>query len=206
MPVIVLLAIGFDPWLFESQRAAWRSSGCVVSPAASISEGINHFRDGDFDAVLLGSLLSERSRERIVSLIRSSGSGTPILCVTEPSGSCGSCEFAAIKNEPKAVAQRIAELLVSRLKKPAANAASGAGRSPAPVRLPTMNTGRSGVKLRARRAAQWELSLEQLTLPKLPDSPGVTICFRAQGQACAKGGELIQPKVNPSGRWAANAG
>src|ERR1700744_1420310 len=113
MPVTVVLAVDVDPWLVESQRTLWRSSGQIVTPAASISEGINHFRDGDFDAVLLGGLLSEESRERIVSLIRSFGSTIPILCATERCVSCEACEFAPANSEPTAVMRQIAELLAN---------------------------------------------------------------------------------------------
>jgi len=204
MPVTVVLAIGFDAWLFESQRTLWRSSGHFVTPAASISEGINHFSEGDFDAVLLGGMLSEQSRERIISLMRSSGSTIPVLCVTEASASCEACQFAAHSSEPTAVMRQIAELLANPPKKPAANAAmaSKTGRLPVSWRARAMGTSRSGVKRNAQRAAQWEFDIEQLLLPELTDSPCFTICFHARSQAGAKGGGAIQLCANSSGRMA----
>ena len=204
MPVTVVLAIGFDPWLFESQRTLWRSSEHVVTPVASISEGINHFREGDFDAVLLGGLLSEQSRERIISLIRSSGSTIPILCVTEPSGNCRACEFAPVENEPTAVMRQIGELLADPPKKTGAGAvvASKGRCSSAFGPLPAMEFSRSGIKHNEQRAAQWEFDIEQLPLPELTDRPCFTICFHAAAasQASAKAGGAIQPSANSSRR------
>lgn len=204
MSMTVVLAVGFDPWLFESQRTLWRSSEHFVTPAASISEGINHFRDGDFDAVLLGGSLSESGRERIISLIRSSGSTIPILCVAESSGSCQACEFASIGNEPTAVMQRIADLLANRPRKPAGNGvvAGEGGRTPTSGGLGAIDISRSGIKRRAHRAVQWEFNIEQLPLPELTDSPCFTICFHAASQASRKVSGAIQLSANSSGRRA----
>jgi hypothetical protein len=204
MPVTVVLAIGLDPWLFESQRTLWRSSGHFVTPAASITEGISHFRDGDFDAVLLGDLLSELSRERIISLIRSSGSTVPVLCLAEASANCEACEFAAPDSEPTAVMRRITGLLTNPPKKSAANAvpASTTGVFPVSWRSRALVNNRSGIKLRAQRAAQWEFDLEQLSLPELGDRACYTICFDAAKQGRAKGNGLSQPLINTSGQRA----
>jgi hypothetical protein len=201
MPVTVVLAIGFDPWLFESQRTLWRSSGHFVTPATSISEGINHFRDGDFDAVLLGGMLSEESRERIISLIRSSGSTIPILCVLEPSGKCKACEFAATASEPAAVMQQIAKLLANPPKRNVADTVRGVGRFPASGRSRGMEVGRSGVKLCSQRAGLPKLNVAPFPLLELTDSSCFTICFDAAREASTKRG-VRQPNPNSSGRSA----
>ena len=189
MPVTVVLAIGFDPWVLESQRTVWRSSGHFVTPGGTIVEAIHQFRDGDFDAVLLGNSLSPKSRERIISLIRSSGSTIPVLCITKPSGNCETCEFAA-SVEPTALMQRIRELLGTSPKKPVVSvvAASANDRSPA-FRGPfALEKSRSAVRRRVLRASRLEAELEELIEHGSSDNSGTTVCYRDARLTSAKAG------------------
>jgi DNA-binding response OmpR family regulator len=53
VPVTVLLAVGLDSSLLESQRSVCQSAGYNVTSAGSIREGIDQFHKGDFDLILL---------------------------------------------------------------------------------------------------------------------------------------------------------
>jgi len=59
----------------------WRSAGYFVVSAYSIGEAINLFNDGDFDLVVLGDSVSIENRQRLTSMIRASGSQTPMACI-----------------------------------------------------------------------------------------------------------------------------
>src|ERR1022692_797192 len=78
MPVTVVLAVGLDSWLLATKTRVWRSAGYFVVSAESIGEAIDLFNDGDFDLVVLGHYISIENRERLTSLIRASGSQTPV--------------------------------------------------------------------------------------------------------------------------------
>ncbi len=39
MPITVARAIGFDPWLFETERTVSRTARYFVTPASSVGEG-----------------------------------------------------------------------------------------------------------------------------------------------------------------------
>jgi hypothetical protein len=111
MSIRVVLAIGFDPWWFEGQRRSWQLSGNFVTSVGTTAEAIRQFRDGDFDAVLLGRSLLRKTKERIIEWIRSTGSTVPVLCVVEPTSACAMCEFGMTNGEPSMLLRRIGELL-----------------------------------------------------------------------------------------------
>ena len=79
MPVTIALAIGFDPWLVESQRTAWRSAGCFVTGVNSVGEAIEQLRCGDFDLILLDPSIPPASRDQVTALVRACGSLIPRL-------------------------------------------------------------------------------------------------------------------------------
>ncbi len=124
MPLTVLLAVGLDSSLFESQRSAWRSAGYYITSAGSIREGIAQFHEGDFDVVLLSHSLPAESRERLVFLIRASGSRIPVVCVSESSSSFDSFADATIQNGPDHLLQGIENLLSKRAPMPTASPAT----------------------------------------------------------------------------------
>jgi DNA-binding NtrC family response regulator len=198
MPITVVLAIGFDPWLFESKRSIWQSSGFFVTPTGTVKEAISHFSDGDFDAVLLGGALSAASRERIISLIRSAGATIPVVCVTEPSSNCGTCEFAATKNGPGDLLQRVGELLANPARKPAASTvmASDAGARQMSGRKRPMGVTRSGAGRRARRTALAEPDMERLPLLSDAESSCFTVCYRAATNADSGVGGTVLSKAD----------
>jgi DNA-binding response OmpR family regulator len=119
----VVLAIGVDSSLLETQNSAWRSSGYIFTFAWSIKEAIIHFRYGDFDLVLLGPSLPAESKERLTFLIRASGSRVPVVCILDSSSDGDSFADATIKYEPANILEAISELMAQRARMPAANSA-----------------------------------------------------------------------------------
>lgn len=83
MPIIVALAVGFDPWLFEAQRTVWQSAHCFVTAEASMTDAIDQLKNGDFDLVLLDPSIPHVERDRLIARIRASGSSIPVVCITD---------------------------------------------------------------------------------------------------------------------------
>ena len=122
MAIAVVLAIGFDPWLIEAQRTVWRSAGCFITAAQSMREALGEFMGGDFDLVLLDQSIPTEDRDRLTSWIRSSGSRTPVACITDSSDNPEDLAYSTIQNEPHALPRRIGELLATQTRKPPVHA------------------------------------------------------------------------------------
>jgi DNA-binding response OmpR family regulator len=120
MPLTVLLAVGLDSSLLESQRSVWRSAGYYVTAAGTIREGIAQFHEGDFDLVLLSHSLPAESRERLAFLIRASGSRVPVVCVSDSSSGCDTFADATIQSGPDYLLQGIENLLARHARIPPA--------------------------------------------------------------------------------------
>jgi ribosomal protein L30E len=99
MPLTVVLAVGLDSSLLESQSPAWQSPEYIVTFTNSIKEAINQFRNGDFDLVLMGNSFPAASRERLTFLIRSTGSQIPVVEVPGFSVDCGSFPGTTVKQQ-----------------------------------------------------------------------------------------------------------
>jgi DNA-binding response OmpR family regulator len=119
MPLTVILAVGLDSSLLVTQSSVWQSAGYLVTSAGSIREAIAHFRNGDFDLVLLGRSIPADSRERLTFLIRASGSRTPVVCVADSSGDSDTFADATITGEPKKLLEDMGEIMAKRANKPA---------------------------------------------------------------------------------------
>jgi DNA-binding NtrC family response regulator len=111
VPIKVLLAVGLDSSLLQSQRSAWQTAGYHVTSADSIREGIAQFHEGDFDLVLLNHSIPAESRERLAYLIRASGSRIPVICVSDSSSGSDSFADATIRSGPENLLQGIEDLL-----------------------------------------------------------------------------------------------
>jgi CheY-like chemotaxis protein len=114
MPLKVVLAVGVDSWMLATHSAEWKSAGFIVLPATTIREAFEHFRTGDFDLVLLGIALPVETKERLSFLIRSSGSRTPIVSITDSSGKCDLFANATISNDGRTLLQAMGELLAAQ--------------------------------------------------------------------------------------------
>lgn len=116
MPQTVILAVGLDSSILANHGSAWQSAGYFVTPIGSISEAIAHFRNGDFDLVLLGRSIPVESRERLAFLIRASGSQVPVVCVADSSDDSDCFADATIGSEPIKLLDDIGEIMAKRAK------------------------------------------------------------------------------------------
>jgi DNA-binding response OmpR family regulator len=114
MPVTIALAIGFDPWLVESQRTAWRSAGCFVTGVNSVGEAIEQLRCGDFDLILLDPSIPPASRDQVTALVRACGSLIPVVSITDVSSSEHTVAASPAERNHDALLQRILGLLTTR--------------------------------------------------------------------------------------------
>ena len=123
LPLTIILAVGVDSSLMARYRPFWESAGYYVTFAESIREAIVQFRDGDFDLILLSHSLPIESRERLTFLIRTSGSGIPVVCfANSPSDNDGFAD-ATIRNGWDDLPQVLEELLTTRSKSSVGSAA-----------------------------------------------------------------------------------
>ena len=111
MPVTVVLAVGLDTTLLEEQISDLLSAGLFITSAGSIREAIVHFKNGEFDLVLLGRSIPCESRERLTFLLRSSGSRVPVVCATDTSSDCDSFVDATIKDGSTNILDAIKEIM-----------------------------------------------------------------------------------------------
>ena len=114
MPITLVLAIGLDSTLFEAQRRVLQSAGYLVTSAWSMKAAIDDFQEGDFDLVVLSHSLPMASRERLLSLIRASGSRVPVVCTKDSAGDFGGFADAAIANEPHELMREIGMVLANQ--------------------------------------------------------------------------------------------
>lgn len=123
MSLTVILAVGLDSSLLTNQSSVWQSAGYFVTSAGSIREAIAHFRDGDFDLVLLSQSIPADSRERLTFLIRASGSRIPVVCIAASSTEPDTFADATIRDEPIKLLEDIGEIMAKRAKTPVASRA-----------------------------------------------------------------------------------
>lgn len=83
MSLTIVLAIGADSWLFESQRSLWQSAGYFVTTVGATDHSIDLFACSDFDVVLLGASLSDEITNSITHSIRALGSRIPLIRMSE---------------------------------------------------------------------------------------------------------------------------
>lgn len=100
MSLTLVLSVGSDPLLLESRNLLLQFAGYTVVAASSVATAIRHFRDGDFDLVLLDHSLSTRDRERMTQCIRTAGSRIPVLSVCPGFDEGLTAENAMVMNDP----------------------------------------------------------------------------------------------------------
>jgi hypothetical protein len=120
MPLSVVLAAGLDSWLLATHTKVWRSAGYFVVSADSIGEAIDLFNDGDFDLVVLGDSFSIENRESLTSLIRATGSQTPVAFIGNTSSDSDSFADSTLKNDLITFLAGLRKLLAEKAKMPVA--------------------------------------------------------------------------------------
>ena len=111
MHITVVLAVGLDSWRLTSQGSDLRSAGYVVISASSIRDAIEQFKVGDFDLVLLGPSISGEHKERLSSLIRTSGSRTPVVWIPNASDDCDSLADGTLQGDASALLTGMEDIL-----------------------------------------------------------------------------------------------
>lgn len=99
MSTTLALAVGLDSTLLLNKND-WRSAGFLLVSASEIGEAVELFRTGDFDLVLLGPGLTLTEKQRLTSLIRVSGSRSPVVCITDSTGEGYSFANATFSSDP----------------------------------------------------------------------------------------------------------
>jgi len=102
MPLTLVLTVGSDSSLLGSLSEVLKSAGYMVVSALSIREAVDRFQDGDFDLIILCHSIPTKDRERLIGLIRASGSLTPIVCIAKTSGRNDALQTATLnENDTK---------------------------------------------------------------------------------------------------------
>ena len=111
-PSALILNVGRDAELLYTRGLLLQSAGYAVEPAGTATEAFSLFRAADFDLVLLCHSLGEAERQRLVSLIRSHGSATPVIFIAtsyadaeEPSANL------SVENTPAALLNTVEAML-----------------------------------------------------------------------------------------------
>jgi DNA-binding response OmpR family regulator len=120
MAVTVVLGVELDPWMLMAQDSQWRSEGYIVIHAYSVRDAIDHFNAGDFDLVLLGCSMTMESKKRLTSLIRASGSYTPVVSIAGSREVCHTFADATLTDDPRELLKGIKEVSAARTRMPAA--------------------------------------------------------------------------------------
>ncbi len=131
MSLTLVLAIGLDSLSLGIRNSLLQSAGYIVVSAFSLKEAANQFLNGDFDLVLLDNSLPTKDRDRITSLIRISGSRTPVVSIaSEATGpeTCRDDSFvdATFDEHPDNLLRGIRSVLVKAAAQPTAHV-SGPG-------------------------------------------------------------------------------
>src|SRR5258706_4056666 len=99
MPLTIVLSVGFDLSLLRARGLVLESAGYLVESASTVKGAADRFQSSDFDLVLLCHSVPRKDRDRLTSLIRASGSRTPIVSIA---GNLGECDaFANATLAPK---------------------------------------------------------------------------------------------------------
>jgi CheY-like chemotaxis protein len=111
MPLATILSICLDPTLLNSRSRLLQSAGYMVVSATSVQQAVSRFRNGNFDLVLLCHSIPLEDRRGLASLLRASGSITPIAVISEFADSYDEFMDVTLENNPKALLMGIRQLL-----------------------------------------------------------------------------------------------
>jgi CheY-like chemotaxis protein len=78
----LILNVSYDQSLLDSRELVLCSVGYAVESTSSIEDALMRFRARHFHVVLIGHSVSERDRERFISLIRQHNPSVPVVFVS----------------------------------------------------------------------------------------------------------------------------
>lgn len=125
MPLNIVLSVGFDPSLLRTRSLVLQSAGYLVESVSSLKEAVDRFQCGDFALVLLCHSVPRKNRDRLTSMIRASGSPTPIVSIAGNLGECDAFATATLEDGPSNFLAHIRDVLAKAEKAPALVAKSG---------------------------------------------------------------------------------
>ena len=125
MPLTIVLSVGFDLSLLRARGLVLSSAGYLVESASTVKGAADRFQSGDFDLVLLCHSVPRKDRDRLTSLIRASGSRTPIVSIAGNLGECDAFANATLEDGPNNFLARIRDVLAKAEKAPAWTTKSG---------------------------------------------------------------------------------
>jgi DNA-binding response OmpR family regulator len=119
VPHVVVLSVGLDANVLSTRALILQSAGYTVVSAISVKEAVSlleasdfEIQASDFDIVVLCHTLSAKDCERLISMVRSSGSHMPIVTVEGSSFSQQrSMGDATVDKEPVAFLRAMREVL-----------------------------------------------------------------------------------------------
>lgn len=85
MSLASILAVGQDPMVLSTRCSILRSAKYTVRSASSVEEAFDLFRKADFDLVLLCHSIPVEGHDRLIQVVRSTGSRIPIYIVAAAS-------------------------------------------------------------------------------------------------------------------------
>jgi CheY-like chemotaxis protein len=112
MPLTIVLCVGFDLSLLRARGLVLESAGYLVESVSTFKGAADRFQSGDFDLVLLCHSVPRKDRDRLTSLIRSSGSRTPIVSIAGNLGECDAFATATLEDGPNNFLAGIKDVLV----------------------------------------------------------------------------------------------
>jgi CheY-like chemotaxis protein len=112
MPLTIVLSVGLDLSLLRARGLVLESAGYLVESASTVKGAADRFQSGDFDLVLLCHSVPRKDRDRLTSLIRASGSRTPIVSIAGNLGECDAFANATLEDGPNNFLAGIRDVLV----------------------------------------------------------------------------------------------
>jgi CheY-like chemotaxis protein len=114
VPQALVLSIGLDSRVLDTRALILRSVGYTVLTAMSVKEAVPLLQSNDFDVIVICHTLPTKDCERLVSLVRASGSRIPIVTVSGSAfGQQSVSADATLDKEPVAFLREMGEVLRS---------------------------------------------------------------------------------------------
>jgi len=114
MQLTLVLSVGLEALLLNARNLVLQSAGYIVVSATSIKEAFTLFGNGDFDLVVLCHSIPVKDRDRLIGLIRTSGSRTPVVSVSGKNGECDAFADVTIEDSPNKLLAGIGDLLIKQ--------------------------------------------------------------------------------------------
>jgi DNA-binding response OmpR family regulator len=120
VPQVLILSIGLDANVLATRALILRSAGYTVVSAMSLREAVSLLHGSDFDIIVLCHTLPAKDCERLISMVRSSGSRIPVVAVADSEVSQhSSMADATLDKEPVAFLRAMREWVLDRAQPPA---------------------------------------------------------------------------------------